>query len=56
MFSSLSKGSLAKAVLSKDQPIYVQFYITARCNLTANNVISFTQILTCVSAHCQKSR
>jgi MoaA/NifB/PqqE/SkfB family radical SAM enzyme len=34
MFSKLSRGSLAKAVLTKDQPIYVQFYITARCNLT----------------------
>jgi MoaA/NifB/PqqE/SkfB family radical SAM enzyme len=34
MFSKLSRGSLAKAVLFKDQPIYVQFYITARCNLT----------------------
>ena len=34
MFSKLSRVSLAKAVLTKDQPIYVQFYITARCNLT----------------------
>ena len=34
MFSKLSKGSLAKAVLFKNSPIYVQFYVTARCNLT----------------------
>ena len=34
MFSSLSKRSLARAVLLKDSPIYVQFYVTARCNLT----------------------
>ena len=34
MFSNLSKNSLAKAVITKNQPIYVQFYITARCNLT----------------------
>src|SRR5262245_37089705 len=34
MFSSLSKGSLARAALFHDVPIYVQFYVTARCNLT----------------------
>ena len=34
MFSSLSKKSLFKAVINKNQPIYVQFYVTARCNLT----------------------
>jgi MoaA/NifB/PqqE/SkfB family radical SAM enzyme len=34
MFSSLSKKSLARASLFKDVPVYVQFYITARCNLT----------------------
>lgn len=34
MFSSLSKTSLARAVILKDTPIYVQFYVTARCNLT----------------------
>jgi MoaA/NifB/PqqE/SkfB family radical SAM enzyme len=34
MFSSLSKVNLAKAVLFKNTPIYVQFYVTARCNLT----------------------
>jgi len=34
MFSSLSKISLAKSVLFKNVPIYVQFYITSRCNLT----------------------
>ena len=34
MFSKLSRKSLAKALTTKNQPIYVQFYITARCNLT----------------------
>src|SRR6478672_9110316 len=34
MFSTLSKKTLAQAVLFKNVPIYVQFYITARCNLT----------------------
>lgn len=34
MFSKLSSVSLARATLFKDTPIYVQFYITARCNLT----------------------
>lgn len=34
MFSSLSKITLAKAALFKDAPVYVQFYVTSRCNLT----------------------
>jgi MoaA/NifB/PqqE/SkfB family radical SAM enzyme len=34
VFSKLSRLSLARAVLLKDSPIYVQFYVTARCNLT----------------------
>lgn len=34
MFSTLSKTTLAKAALFKDAPVYVQFYVTARCNLT----------------------
>lgn len=34
MFSSLSKRTLARAALLHDAPVYVQFYITARCNLT----------------------
>jgi len=34
MFSSLSTTTLAKAVVFKDAPVYVQFYVTARCNLT----------------------
>lgn len=34
MFSSLSKLTLAKAALFQDAPVYVQFYVTARCNLT----------------------
>ena len=34
MFSSLSKKSLIRAAIFKNTPIYVQFYITSRCNLT----------------------
>jgi MoaA/NifB/PqqE/SkfB family radical SAM enzyme len=34
MFSSLSKTTLAKAAIFKNAPVYVQFYVTARCNLT----------------------
>lgn len=34
MFSSLSKKTLMRAALLQDAPVYVQFYITARCNLT----------------------
>jgi len=34
MFSQLSKVTLAKAALFQDAPVYVQFYVTARCNLT----------------------
>lgn len=34
MFSSLSKLTLARAAILHDAPVYVQFYITARCNLT----------------------
>ena len=34
MFSKLSKTTLAKAALFQDAPVYVQFYVTARCNLT----------------------
>lgn len=34
MFSNLSKKTLAKAALFQDAPVYVQFYVTARCNLT----------------------
>jgi MoaA/NifB/PqqE/SkfB family radical SAM enzyme len=34
LFSSLSKKSLVKAALIQDAPVYVQFYVTARCNLT----------------------
>lgn len=34
MFSKLSKLTLAKAALFQNAPVYVQFYVTARCNLT----------------------
>ncbi len=34
MFSKLSILTLARAALLQDAPVYVQFYITARCNLT----------------------
>lgn len=36
MFSSLSKATLARAAVFHDAPVYVQFYVTARCNLTCN--------------------
>jgi MoaA/NifB/PqqE/SkfB family radical SAM enzyme len=34
MFSRLSTKTLVKAAIFKDAPVYVQFYVTARCNLT----------------------
>jgi len=34
MFSNLSKKTLIKAALVQNAPVYVQFYVTARCNLT----------------------
>ena len=34
MFSLKSKISLTQAALFQNKPVYVQFYITARCNLT----------------------
>jgi len=34
MFSGLSKITLAKAALFQNAPVYVQFYVTSRCNLT----------------------
>jgi MoaA/NifB/PqqE/SkfB family radical SAM enzyme len=34
MFSQGSKLTLARAALFKNAPVYVQYYITARCNLT----------------------
>lgn len=33
-FSTQSKQTLARSALLQDKPVYVQFYITARCNLT----------------------
>ena len=36
MFSSHSNKALFKAALFKNTPAYVQFYITARCNLTCD--------------------
>ena len=33
MFSVIETAKIAKAMLLKDRPLYVQFYITARCNL-----------------------
>lgn len=36
MFSSLSTLTLARAAILHNAPVYVQFYITARCNLTCN--------------------
>lgn len=34
MFSHLSKKTLIKSAILKNTPVYVQFYVTARCNLT----------------------
>lgn len=34
MFPVASKLTLARAALLQDAPVYVQFYLTARCNLT----------------------
>ena len=34
MFSNKSKVTLIKGALFQDAPVYVQFYVTARCNLT----------------------
>jgi MoaA/NifB/PqqE/SkfB family radical SAM enzyme len=34
MFSPSSRITLAKAAITHNAPVYVQFYITARCNLT----------------------
>lgn len=34
MFLNASKLTLARAALFKNAPVYVQYYITARCNLT----------------------
>lgn len=34
MFSTLSRKTLIQATLFKNAPVYVQFYVTARCNLT----------------------
>src|SRR5688572_7616485 len=34
MFTLNNKARLARGLLLKDTPLYVQFYITARCNLT----------------------
>ncbi|MEO8204860.1 MAG: radical SAM protein [Chthoniobacterales bacterium] len=33
MFSFIETAKIGKALLMKDRPLYVQFYITARCNL-----------------------
>lgn len=34
MFSAASTARIARGILTKGTPLYVQFYITARCNLT----------------------
>jgi MoaA/NifB/PqqE/SkfB family radical SAM enzyme len=33
MFTTRTKLRLARSLITKDQPIYVQYYVTARCNL-----------------------
>ena len=32
-FSLRTKARLARSILTRDHPVYVQFYVTARCNL-----------------------
>jgi MoaA/NifB/PqqE/SkfB family radical SAM enzyme len=57
MFSSLSKKSLAKALLFKNVPIYVQFYITARCNITCkqcNIIYSNSDVEECTIYEIEK--
>lgn len=57
MFSKLSKRSLAKAVLFKNVPVYVQFYVTARCNLTCkqcNIIYSNSDVRECTISEIER--
>ena len=50
MFSLQSKISLARSTLFQDQPVYVQFYITARCILTCylcNIIYAYSDVEEC---------
>ncbi|MGH9748638.1 MAG: radical SAM protein [Candidatus Polarisedimenticolia bacterium] len=57
MFSARSKRSLMRAVVAKDVPIYVQFYITARCNLTCqqcNIIFANADVRECTLAEIER--
>ncbi len=57
MFSKLSKITLAKASLFQNAPVYVQFYITARCNLTCeqcNIIYTNSDVRECTLDEIQK--
>jgi MoaA/NifB/PqqE/SkfB family radical SAM enzyme len=57
VFSRLSKRSLARAVVFKNVPIYVQFYITARCNLTCqqcNIIYANSDVRECTLAEIER--
>ena len=50
-------GNLAASVLTKDRPAYVQFYVTARCNLTCeqcNIIYANADQEECSTADCGK--
>lgn len=56
MFSSLSKLTLARAALTQNAPVYVQFYVTARCNLTCrqcNIIYANSDVRECTIAEIQ---
>jgi len=57
MFSDLSKITLAKAALFQDAPVYVQFYVTARCNLTCeqcNIIYANSDVRECTLAEIER--
>lgn len=57
MFSKLSKLTLAKAALFQNAPVYVQFYVTARCNLTCqqcNIIYANSDVRECTLAEIER--
>ncbi len=57
MFSRLSKLTLARAALLHDAPVYVQFYVTARCNLTCqqcNIIYANSDVRECTLAEIER--
>lgn len=57
MFSSLSRKTLIKAAIFQDAPVYVQFYVTARCNLTCeqcNIIYANSDVRECTLDEIQK--